>query len=172
MLFSTFARSFAAVVWAASTLGSPAWAHDEATLDAMPSAHGGQLRMAGIYHFELVVAPAAVAGQGVQVQVFVTDHLGQKIPTNQASGSIHFLNGKTRTQVTLSPLGDNALEGTLTQRPKPGTQVVVSIAPELGQAPLQAKFTRWLAKPVAANAPKMPEAAGKAEMPMGAAHQH
>lgn len=163
MLFSRFATLCAAVVCASSTLGSPAWAHDEATLDAMPSAHGGQLRMAGIYHFELVVAAAAVAGQGVPVQVYVTDHLGQKISTAQTSGSVNFLSGKTRTKVTLSPQGDNALIGTLAQRPKPGTQAVVSITPEPGQAALQAKFTRLLAKPVAA---------GMADMPMDAAHQH
>lgn len=172
MLFSKFAPMLAATVLAAATLGSPAWAHDEATLDAMPSAHGGQLRVAGIYHFELVVAPAAVAGQGVPVQVYVTDHLGQKISTAQASGSVNFLSGKTHTKVTLSPQGDNALVGTLAQRPKPGTQAVVLIAPEPGQAALQAKFTRLLAKPMAAGAHTMPGPAGMAEMPMDAAHQH
>jgi len=168
MLFSKFAPMLAAAVLAAATLG-PAWAHDEATLDAMPSAHGGQLRMAGIYHFELVVAPAAVAGQGVPVQVYVTDHLGQKIDTTQVSGSVNFLSGKTRTKVTLSPQSDNTLVGTLAKLPKPGTQAVVSIAPEPGQAPVLAKFTRLLAKPMADGAHNMP---GPAGMPMDAAHQH
>ena len=172
MLFSKFAPLFAAAVWAASTLGSPAWAHDEATLDAMPSAHGGQLRMAGIYHFELVVAPAAVADRGVPVQVYVTDHLGQKIATTQASGSVSFLSGKTRTQVALAPEGDNGLTGVLPQLPKRGTQAVVSIAPVPGQAPVQAKFTRLQAKPVGAGVHSKHGQKGAVEMPMDAGHQH
>lgn len=164
MQFSRLAPLCVAAVWAAaSTLGSPAWAHDEATLDAMVSAHGGQLRMAGIYHFELVVAPAVVAGQGVTVQVYVTDHLGQKINTAQASGSVSFVSGTSRTQVPLSPQGGNALVGSLAQAPKPGTQAVVSIAPVPGQAPVQAKFNRLLAKPVAAESHSMP---------MDHTHQH
>jgi hypothetical protein len=171
MKLSKITSLLGAAVWLAASVATPALAHDEATLDAMASAHGGQLRMAGIYHFELVVAPATVAGQGVPVQVYVTDHLGQKISTAQASGSVSFLSGKTRTQVSLSPQGDNALVGTLAQAPKHGTQALVSIAPEPGQAPLQAKFTRLLAKPVA-GAHSMPGSAGKAEMPMDATHQH
>lgn len=168
MQLSRFAPLCAAAVWAASTLGSPAWAHDEATLDAMVSAHGGQLRMAGIYHFELVVAPAAVASQGVPVQVYVTDHLGQKINTTQASGSVSFVSGTHRTQVRLSPQGDNSLGGSLAQRPKPGTQAVVSITPIPGQAPLQAKFTRLQAKPVVAGH----KTSDHSEMAKEAMHQH
>jgi len=172
MLFSKFAPMLAAAVLAAATLGSPAWAHDEVTLDAMPSAHGGQLRMAGIYHFELMVAPAAVAGQGVLVQVFVTDHLGQKISTTQASGSASFVNGKARTQVALAPEGDNGLTGVLPQLPKRGTQAVVSIAPVPGQAPVQAKFTRLQTKPVGAGVHSKHGQKGAVEMPMDAGHQH
>ncbi|MBT3067276.1 hypothetical protein [Rhodoferax sp. U11-2br] len=168
MQLSRFAPLCVAAAWAASTLGSPAWAHDEATLDAMVSAHGGQLRMAGIYHFELVVAPVAMAGQGVTVQVYVTDHLGQNINTTQASGSVSFVSGTHRTQVSLSPQGDNALAGSLAQRPKPGTQAVVSIAPVPGQAPLQARFTRLQAKPI----PAGHKPTNHAEMPKDAAHQH
>ena len=34
---------------------------DDATLDKMKTPHGGQMRMAGAYHFELVLNPAATA---------------------------------------------------------------------------------------------------------------
>jgi len=128
--------------------------------------------MAGIYHFELVVAPAAVADRGVPVQVYVTDHLGQKIATTQASGSVSFLSGKTRTQVALAPEGDNGLTGVLPQLPKRGTQAVVSIAPVPGQAPVQAKFTRLQAKPVGAGVHSKHGQKGDVEMPMDAGHQH
>ena len=172
MTFSKLASYLAAAVCMATTLGTPALAHDEATLDAMPSAHGGQLRMAGIYHFELVVAPAAVAGQGVPVHVYVTDHLGQKIATAQASGSASFVNGKARTQVALAPEGDNGLTGVLPQLPKRGTQALVSIAPVPGQAPVQAKFTRLQAKLLAAAAHPLPDAQATHDMPADHAHQH
>ena len=172
MNLSKITSLLGAAVWLTASVVTPALAHDEATLDAMASAHGGQLRMAGIYHFELVVAPAAVAGQGVPVQVYVTDHLGQKISTAQASGSVNFLNGKTHAKVDLTPQGDNALAGALAQPPKPGTQAVVQITPQPGQAPLQAKFTRLLAKPVAPVSHSMQGKPGTADMPMDHTHQH
>lgn len=45
------ALSFATAV----LLATPAFAHDDATLDAMAAPHGGQLRMSGAYHLELVL---------------------------------------------------------------------------------------------------------------------
>jgi hypothetical protein len=48
---TTLALAAAAMLLAAGA----ARAHDDATLDASAAPHGGQLRMAGIYHFELVL---------------------------------------------------------------------------------------------------------------------
>ena len=43
-----------AAVFAALMLLQPVWAHTDASLDALPSPHGGQVRAAGPYHLELV----------------------------------------------------------------------------------------------------------------------
>ena len=47
------------VLAAAALFAAPAFAHDDATLDAMAAPHGGQLRMSGAYHLELVLAKDA-----------------------------------------------------------------------------------------------------------------
>lgn len=171
---SKFIPFFAAIALAAASVGTPAFAHDQATLDAMASAHGGQLRMAGIYHFELVVAPAANDGNGVRVHVYVTNHLSQQIPTAQASGYAVFMTGKTGTKVTLTPDGENGLVGTLAQAPKHGVQAIVTVAPLKGEAPQQARFTRLEAKvsPTAAHhaVPGMKGMADMHDMPSEQVH--
>lgn len=45
-----------AMVAALMSVGNGVFAHDDAVLDKTSGSHGGQLRMAGSYHFELVVA--------------------------------------------------------------------------------------------------------------------
>ncbi len=49
-------KRFLLTLAAALAAATPALAHDDATLDAMQAPHGGQLRMAGAYHIELVLA--------------------------------------------------------------------------------------------------------------------
>ena len=46
-------------------------AHDPATLDSLPSSHGGQVRMAGPFHIELVILGRAAA----QTERFVLVYL-------------------------------------------------------------------------------------------------
>lgn len=41
--------------------------------------HGGQLRMAGAYHIELVLARDARGGKPAPVKVYLSDHGGSKI---------------------------------------------------------------------------------------------
>ena len=67
-----------------------AGAHDDATLDATPSPHGGQVRMAGPYHFELLV-------DDNRLTVYVTDHAMQPIPTDGVSGNAIVLSGAKAT---------------------------------------------------------------------------
>jgi hypothetical protein len=45
-----------AMVAALMSVGNGAFAHDDGALDKISGPNGGQLRMAGSYHFELVVA--------------------------------------------------------------------------------------------------------------------
>lgn len=119
---------------------TPALAHDDATLDAMKSANGGQLRMAGIYHFELVVAKDAKTAKENPVLVYVTDHVGNKIATAGASGTATLLAGKQKASVTLKPDGDNRLKGVASYAATPGMKVVLAITLP-GQPPEQARFT-------------------------------
>jgi hypothetical protein len=133
----------AAILLAALTLAAPlapAWAHDDATLDAMKAPNGGQLRMAGIYHFELVLVKNSKDVKENPVQVFVTDHAGTKIATAGASGTATLLAGKLKASVTLVPDGDNRLKGMAKYASSPDMKAVVAIT-MAGKPAEQARFT-------------------------------
>ena len=117
-----------------------ALAHDDAYLDTQKAPHGGQLRMAGIYHFELVVDRTSPEAKEKSVSVYLTDHAGQKISASGATGSATLLSGKTRTTITLSPDGDNLLKGSGKYASTADLKAIVSITPA-GQAAEQARFT-------------------------------
>lgn len=123
---------------------TPAFAHDDATLDAVKAPNGGQLRMAGSYHYELVVAKDATEAKENVVLVFVTDHAGQKISTTGASGSATILVGKLKASATLKPDGDNRLKGFAKYASMPDMKVVVSVT-LAGQQAEQARFTPLVA---------------------------
>ena len=87
-------------------------AHTDDYLDTMQAPHGGQLRMAGAYHLELVLAPSDVPPTQRPVRVYVTDHAGTAQPTAGAQGSVTLLSGKQKATIPLAPGGDNVLQGT------------------------------------------------------------
>jgi hypothetical protein len=120
--------------------GGNALAHDDAYLDTQKAPHGGQLRMAGLYHFELVVDRTSPEAKEKPVLVYLTDHAGQKISTSGATGSVTLLSGKARTTITLSPDGDNLLKGSGQYASTADIKAIVSITPA-GQAAQQARFT-------------------------------
>ena len=97
-----------------------AMAHDDATLDAMQAPHGGQLRMAGAYHFELVV-------KADEILVYVTDHAGTSVPTQGASGRAIITSGPNDIRIPLQPTGDNLLAGAGRVTPAPDAMVMVSL---------------------------------------------
>lgn len=139
----TNASRLAAILASALTLATgvtPALAHEDANLDTVKTANGGQLRMAGIYHYELVMAKDAKEAKENPVVVFVTDHGGKKIPTAGASGTATILAGKLKASATLKPDGDNRLKGFATYASSPDMKVVVSIT-QPGKPPEQARFT-------------------------------
>jgi hypothetical protein len=117
-----------------------AQAHDDAYLDTVKAPNGGQLRMAGPYHYELVVAKDSQAVKDNPILVYVTDHAGQKVPTDGASGTVTILSGKSKVAVTLVPDGENRMQGAAEYAASPGMKVVVSIRLP-GQGPEQARFT-------------------------------
>lgn len=91
--------------------GHAALAHDDAALDKMKAPNGGQLRMAGPYHFELLVGKNNKEAKDSPVTVYLTDHGAQKIPAAGVSGTATILAGKSKVTVPLAPAGDNKLTG-------------------------------------------------------------
>lgn len=128
-----------AIFVAAALLAGAALAHDDAYLDTQKSPNGGQQRMAGIYHFELVVAKDSKDARDNPVVVFVTDHAGTKVPTAGASGSATLLGGKLKATTALAPDGDNRLKGTAKYASTPDMKAVVSVTFP-GRSAEQARF--------------------------------
>lgn len=95
-----------ALLFAATfAISIPAWAHTNAYLDTVKAPHGGQLRMSGPYHMELV---AATPGE---LTVYVTDHGDVPQMTAGAEGVVKIKNGKKEVSVKLEPAGENILKG-------------------------------------------------------------
>ena len=119
-------RLLAALV-AGAFLAATGHAHDDATLDQHPAPSGGQLRQAGAYHLELVVARDASATSPSPVAVYVTDHGGQKIAVAGVKGNATLLGGGTKASIELKPDGDNRLSGTGKYSADPAMKVVVAL---------------------------------------------
>ena len=117
-----------------------ALAHDDAYLDTQKAPNGGQLRMAGPNHYELVLVKDAKEVRENPVVVYVTDHAGQRIPTAGAAGTATILAGKLKAAATLKPDGDNRMKGVAKYASTPDTKAVVSIT-LAGKQPEQARFT-------------------------------
>lgn len=113
-------------------MGANAFAHTDDMLATMQAPHGGQLKMAGPYHLELVLKPGVV-------QVYVTDHGDKQIASQGGRGSATLLSGGKKTVVKLSPAGGNLLQGKGTFNAAPGMKVVVSVMMP-GQPAQQARF--------------------------------
>ena len=118
-------------------------AHDDAYLDTQQAPHGGQLRMAGAYHLELVVDKSTLQAADKPVVIYVTDHAGQKIPTDGSGGTAIILAAKSKTSVALVPDGDNRLKGMGRYASTPDMKVVVTFTAK-GQPPETARFTPLL----------------------------
>lgn len=140
MKSATRITSILFAVLALTGAATTALAHDDATMNTMKSANGGQLRMAGIYHYELVVVMEANDLKVNPLLVFVTDHAGLKIPTAGAIGTATILVGKQKSTVALKPDGDNRLKSIPQYAATPDMKVVVSITLP-GKQPEQARFT-------------------------------
>lgn len=115
-------------------------AHGDEYLDTVQAPNGGQLRMAGSYHYELEVVKDSRQAKDNPIVVHVTDHAGQKIATAGATGTATILAGKEKATVALAPDGDNRMKGRARYASIPGLKAVVSITLP-GKAPEQARFT-------------------------------
>jgi len=85
-------------------------AHDATALDSMPSAHGGQVRMAGPFHVELVFEKAP-PGDTRSVHVFLQNHLFADVASAGITGIVRFNEGRQTTEIPLNPDGFNSLRG-------------------------------------------------------------
>ena len=130
--------------------GSSAFAHSDEYLDTQKTPNGGQQRMAGNYHFELVVAKDSKEARDNPVIVYVTDHANARIPSVGAGGTATILAGKQKASVKLVPDGDNRLKGIGKYASTPDMKVVVSVT-LAGKTAEQARFTPLA--PMAAPAP-------------------
>lgn len=125
---------------AAFGLAGGAVAHTDAVLATQAAPNGGQMRAAGPYHFELVLAPDSSELKEHPVLVFVTDHDGGKIVTAGATGTATLLAGKEKVLTKLTPDGDNRLRGVARFAAVTDLKVVVSIVLS-GKNAEQARFT-------------------------------
>ncbi len=146
-------------------------AHDDAYLDQLTGPNGGQLRVAGLNHFELVVSPTPGAPASEQpVAVYLTDHADQPTASAGFSGRAVILANRQRIDVSLLPDGDNRLSGKASFAHDPDMVVVVTLTlPD--QTNAQARFTPYKhldGSPRAAPA----EAAAEQDAGGHAHHQH
>ena len=123
-----------------------AGAHDEAYFDSKESAHGGQTRMAGPYHLELVA-------KDNEIVLYVMDHADRALSTAGGGGkaTVQVAKVKDKTSVKLEPAGDNMLKGTGGIGVSPETVVTVFVDLP-GQEVTAARFTPF--KPIAKTAGK------------------
>ena len=140
----TYATRSNAILILAFTLAigaNSAMAHGDALHpDTLKAAHGGQLGVAGSYGHELVVVKDAKDLKASPIEVYVTDHAGQKISTAAATGTATILAGKQKSAATLRPDGDNRMKGMANYTATPDMKVVVSIT-LAGKPPEQTRFT-------------------------------
>jgi hypothetical protein len=137
-------------------------AHTEEYFDSVESPHGGQMRMSGPYHLELVA-------KDKEIVLYVMDHANSKLSAEGGSGKATIQTGKdkTRTSVKLEQAGDNMFKGTGDFSVNPETVVTVFI--ELpGQEAHSARFTPL--KPKAKLAMKTKDA--KPQAADGNGHHH
>lgn len=106
---------------------APVLAHTDEYLATQQAPHGGQLRVAGPYHLELVVANESAASAEKPVTLYVTDHAGTPVSTAGAGGTITLLGGGKKSTAKLVPSGDNALKARAVYATAPDLKAVVSV---------------------------------------------
>ena len=106
----------------ALAISLPAAAHTEEYFDSVESPHGGQTRMSGAYHLELVAT-------NNEIVLYVMDHADNAVSTEGGLGKATVQNGKAKgkTSVKLEPAGDNLLKGVGEFSVAPETVVVVFV---------------------------------------------
>lgn len=115
-------------------------AHTDEVLATQKAPNGGELRVAGPYHLELVVATDSREVRENPIVLHVSDHDGVAIPTAGARATATLLAGKIKATVTLAADGGNRLKGFAKYASTPDMKVVVTLTLP-GQPAEQARFT-------------------------------
>lgn len=111
-----------------------AWAHSNEHLAMMKGAHGGMLRMAEMYHFELAV-------NNGEARVWVTDHGDAPQSTKGAVGTLRVITGNEAFTVYMAPSGSNELVIKDARiKASKGTRLVLTVSMS-GETPLQTRFS-------------------------------
>jgi hypothetical protein len=146
----------------------PIWAHTDDYLNTLTTAHGGQLRMAGPYHLELVA-------KDKELVLYVSDHGDSPVKTEggTAKATIQIGKGKAVTTVKLEPAGENQMKGLgeFTVKPENVIVVFVKLAGDEAQS---ARFTplKPKAKAAAAKKPAAQTPPASTPAPNHSGHQH
>jgi hypothetical protein len=119
---------FLCLIWPAV-----AFAHTDEALNKNPGPHGGQTRMAGPYHLELV------AGKD-ELTLYVSDHANVAIESAGGSAKAILTSGKKRYVIVLMPAGENVLKGSGEFKLTRSTNVSMLIKLPAGE-PQRAQFT-------------------------------
>lgn len=108
------------LISAALAVSLSAGAHTDEYFDIHGAPHGGQMRMAGPYHLELVTKEK-------EIVLYVTDHSDGKVSTEGGIGkaTIQIGKAKPKTSIKLEPAGDNMFIGTGNLSLTPETAIVV-----------------------------------------------
>ncbi len=140
------------LVVAAGLLSSAAFAHTDEYLDTVVGPNGGQLRMAGAYHFELVLVKDAKAGAASAVKLYLLDHANNPQSVKEAKATVLIVSGKQKAKADLTLAQANLLSGSADYTAAEDLKAVVNVTikTEHGEVTEQAKFTPF--KPVPAEA--------------------
>ena len=153
MMFKTLLNTgIKTLVVAAGLLSSAAFAHTDEYLDTVVGPNGGQLRMAGAYHFELLLVKDAKAGAASAVKLYLLDHANNPQPAKEAKATVLIVSGKQKAKAELTVQQDNLLAGSATYTACEDLKAVVniSIKTEQGEVTEQAMFTPFKPVPVKA----------------------
>jgi hypothetical protein len=120
-----------------------AHAHDDATLDKIKTPNGGQLRMAGSYHFELVLDKTSKEAKDNPVLLYLTDHADNKLPSAGIKVIVILLGSGQKATAELKPDGDNRLKGSARYAATPDLKAVVTLTTADGKTE-QARFTPFV----------------------------
>ncbi|MBI2380283.1 MAG: hypothetical protein HYV16_05985 [Gammaproteobacteria bacterium] len=102
------------------SLSGTALAHTDEILDQQKTPHGGQLRMAGPYHIELVLKADGL-------DAYLTDHAGTAKPAAGTSAAATVVNGKAVQRLVLKPAEGNRLHAAASLDAAAPSQIVLKL---------------------------------------------